>query len=184
MRESQKTVKEEVALAEIEVEPKTESEPTAEECVETASDPIVQTDPGSKMVGFGKALASTLLGTAASTYASSLIYTVFYAQIYSILEEYLNEYFDFSHIELGLRKMTYGGIIVSSVIILAMATVALIFGIASIKTFIARKRAKCRKPVATLALGIYGLYSSVSALLTLLSGLAMSLGLSSLFYIF
>ena len=77
--ESQKTAKEEVALAEIEVEPKTESEPTKEEeTVETASDPIVQTDPGSRMVGFGKALASTLLGTAASTYVmvSMVVWTL------------------------------------------------------------------------------------------------------------
>jgi hypothetical protein len=86
--------------------------------------------PGNRMFGFGKALASTIVGFI------GLIWGYVWL-IMSIAE--------------GLGEAS----LVLAIFLAPMVAISIIFGIKSIKTFKAR-RATCAKPIPTLVLGIVG----------------------------
>ncbi len=104
--------------------------------------------PGNRMFGFGKALASTIIG--------------FIGFIWGYL------WFVMSAVEeMGEASL------VLAILLAPMVAVSLAFGIKSIKTFMARK-ATCAKPIPTLILGIVGVvcggFAAFFDLLLLLMG--------------
>ena len=97
-------------------------------------------DNGDRMHGFGKALTAAILSEVAVVFA----YLGIYACILSV---------------------ALGVFLILATI--AMAVISLVFGIQSIKTFVADKNAGKVKPIATLVCGIAGVVAAAVALFVL-----------------
>lgn len=148
--------------------PAQEAAPTVASAPAQTAQPVAQA--GDRKFGFGKALASTIMGVISNGMAS--IASSVPLAIELIIDElgYAN----------GGAEMALGGIaitIILALISIGLAIPALIMGIKSIKTFNERKNAGYVKPVATLVLGIIGVVFAGLALLSVLSALG---GLSDL----
>lgn len=116
---------------------------------------IAPADPENKMFGFGRALASTIVGT--------IGFIVSYmAMIIGIFNE-----------ETGIALVIIGAV---------LGMIALVDGVVSIAIFRARCALKCSKPVATLVLGIVGLVSAALALLFAILGAVIVASGASIFY--
>lgn len=100
---------------------------------------------GSRMLGFGKALTSTILSTVGFIFA--------YIAFIAILSARLSP--------LGSAAASGAAFGVLTVFSLPMHIISLVFGISSIKLF----RTATPKPIATLVLGINGLEMSALSLL-------------------
>ncbi len=97
-------------------------------------------DNGDRMHGFGKALTAAILSEVAVVFA------------------YLGVYACILSVALGVF------LILATI---AMAVISLVFGIQSIKTFVADKNAGKVKPIATLVCGIAGVVAAAVALFVL-----------------
>ena len=122
--------------------------------------PNVQTpkpeQPGDKKFGFGKALTATILG---------VIATVIMYLAMSVGLAFLEEADGLSPYEYNIADYAMIGIVISMLFLViadALAIVALILGIISIRTFIKRKKEGYAKPIPTLILGIVGTASAAS----------------------
>ena len=104
-----------------------------------------------RMDGFGRALASAILGTVASILMLAGFYTVLFALEFAVDEA--------GKIALAVSGWVY--IIIS----VAPIVLSIVFGIKSIKTFSINKKEGKAKPIATLILGIAGLANGAIALL-------------------
>ena len=130
--------------------------------------PIAQ--DGDRKFGFGKALASTIMGAISNGMASIASGIPLGIELAIMELGYAN----------GGAELALGGIavtIIMALISIGLAIPALIMGIKSIKTFNERKNAGYVKPVATLVLGIIGVVCAGLALLSVLGALG---GLSDL----
>lgn len=116
---------------------------------------------GNRMDGFGRALASTIVGT-----FSYIFGLVAYAIALAVLENTVSS--------------AVGGSIVCFLLAIAPAIIALINGIRSVKLFNERRKEGAKKPIATLVLGIVGIVSAAIALLFVLITLLLLMTLSML----
>lgn len=116
---------------------------------------------GNRMDGFGRALASTIVGT-----FSYIFGLVAYAIALAVLE--------------NTDSSAVGGSIVCFLLAIAPAIIALINGIRSVKLFNERRKEGAKKPIATLVLGIVGIVSAAIALLFVLITLLLLMTLSML----
>ena len=128
-------------------------------------------EPENKMFGFGKALTSAILGSVAVFGAAIAFYSVFFEFYFAAL---YGQDFNF------LASLGSG---MGNTAVIAMIVVAVIFGITSIKTFIARKKANCAKPIATLVLGIYGLYSAASSVILYICTILFTMCYNLIYYL-
>ena len=110
-----------------------------------------------RMLGFGKALASTIMSVIG--YIFGIV-----AYIFAVGGSTVTE----TDPEVAL-VMLVAAFVLHLVFALPLAIIALVMGIKSIKLF---KRTVGKKPVATLILGIIGTYHAASTLLMFLSSLA------------
>ena len=101
---------------------------------------VPETENGDRMHGFGKALAAAILGDLAAAFSYIGIYVCLFS------------------VALGVLTV---------LATIAMSVIALVFGIQSIKTFIADKNAGRVKPIATLVCGIAGVATAAIALFIL-----------------
>ncbi len=111
----------------------------------TEEPPVTTTmpEPNNRMFGFGKALASTIVGFIG--YICGFVWLMM-----SVAE--------------GMGEAS----LILAIMLAPMVAISIIFGIKSIKTFIARK-ATCAKPIPTLILGIVGaVFGAIAALFDLL----------------
>ncbi len=116
-----------------------------------ASQPEQPKENSGRMDGFGRALASAILGTVASILMLAGFYTVLFALEFAVDEA--------GKIALAVSGWVY--IIIS----VAPIVLSIVFGIKSIKTFSINKKEGKAKPIATLILGIAGLANGAIALL-------------------
>lgn len=116
---------------------------------------------GNRMDGFGRALASTIVGTFA--YIFGLVAYVIALAALEITD-----------------SGAVGGSIVCFLLAIAPAIIALINGIRSVKLFNERRKEGAKKPIATLVLGIVGIVSAAIALLFVLITLLLLMTLSML----
>ena len=93
-------------------------------------------EPYNVMFGFGKALASTVMGTVG---------------------------FVFVYIALGLALFSGGAGFLLTAVVLGLSIPALVFGIQSVKCFM-RRKATCAKNIPALVLGINGIWQAGFAL--------------------
>ena len=103
------------------------------------------------MDGFGRALASAILGTVASILMLVGFYIVLFALEFAVDDAG----------KLGLATLEWSFILIS----VAPIVLSIVFGIKSIKTFSINKKEGKAKPIATLILGIAGLANGAIALL-------------------
>ncbi len=145
-------------------EPQNVAVPTAQEY----SAPETEGEPrkNSRMLGFGKALAGTIIGEVGIVI--TLIIYIF------LMVGAMSGMYD--------AEVYYGAAILAAILIIpaVICTVLpFIFGIKSIGTF---RKATEGKPIATLILGIYSLFCSALSLEFLLYGfMMMAIGLISVF---
>ncbi|MBQ4269186.1 MAG: hypothetical protein IJB97_06005 [Clostridia bacterium] len=117
----------------------------------------IPVDPGSRKFGFGKALASTILGVIAYVVmAVAMGIATGFVEQSALLSAYEVQELAVLGIIITLAVFIVGGI---------FAIISLILGIISIKTFFQRKKAGCVKPIPTLVLGIVGTATAASAFL-------------------
>ena len=153
--------------------------PVCKECEEMANffgngAPIAPTPEkpapvGSRMEGFGKALTSTIIGVV--SFIVVLIAMVLITAAITedaVYDSYYGYYYSYSN-----ASSMVGVCTALSLICCGAVVVALIFGIQSIKCFIAAKRSGAVKPIATLILGIVGVVMSALTFLYALLTLAM-----------
>lgn len=140
--------------------PAQEAAPTIAPAPAQAAQPIAQ--DGDKKFGFGKALASTIMGAISNGMASIASGVPLGIELAIMELGYAT----------GSAEIALGGIaitIILALISIGLAIPALIMGIKSIKTFNERKSAGYAKPIATLVLGIIGVVCAGFALLSVLS---------------
>ena len=132
---------------------------------ETVQPVVIQQD-GDRKFGFGKALASTIMG-AIAYFVMCMAYGIPLG-IIEVLEEA-------SYASGGAEAASLGIAItmVFFLIGLGLCIPSLIMGISSIKCFFARKKAGYAKPVPTLVLGIIGVATSAMAILFALLALLL-----------
>ncbi len=117
--------------------------------------------PGSRKEGFGKALASTILGVIGFVFAM----IAYFGFVVGAAED--------SMLGLGITFMIFT---------CPFAIIALVNGIRSIKVFSACKKEGKVKPIATLVLGINGVVYAGLAILYVLLGIVMASALSMIIY--
>lgn len=110
----------------------------------------------SPMLGFGRALASTIIGVFASIFG--LIVYIFAIMGDSIAESDPDE----------ALALLFAAVILIVVFTLPLAIISLVMGSKSITLF---KKTVGKKPIATLILGIVGVYHAAGAFLMLLESL-------------
>ena len=160
--EREQAVNEEPAAEQIEKEPETVETVELDETLWQPAyealvvDAPIETVNENSMLGFGRALASTITGFVASMFG-------LVAYIFAIYGDSITE----SDPETALALL-FAAVILTVVFTLPLGIISLVMGVKSIALF---KRTIGKKPVATLILGIIGTYQAVSALLTFLSSL-------------
>ena len=160
--ERDQVIKEEPAAEEIKTEPETVETVELDETLwQPAYEALVVDAPiepvnENSMLGFGRALASTIMGFIASMFG-------LVAYIFAIYGDSITE----SDPETALAVLI-AVLILGVVFTLPLGIISLVMGIKSITLF---KRTLGKKPVATLILGIIGTYQAASALATFLYSL-------------
>lgn len=117
--------------------------------------------PGSRKEGFGKALASTILGVIGFVFAM----IAYFGCVVGAAEDWV--------LGVGIMFMIFT---------CPLAIIGLVNGIRSIKVFSACKKEGKVKPIATLVLGINGVVYAALAILYVLLGIMMASALSMIIY--